>query len=514
MATDDEPSKLPLLIRQANAVWRDTFVVDSPPPHFLETSLKRLERLPCFLAHSHTPWKEQPDELRVLERVSRNVARSGYDSLLRFQFADFRLTNLRPVLARLRRPPDEFEEQDVLTAAQEADRRRTWVTVTPVLLLHRAGVGIAEYYVTFHTPSGPGHTPEEVIELVRMGFQPQVLSLPAEWASALPADLEQTHIRQVIPVLNGVHVTVAGVRDLSQHVFADRLEHDSPEPAKGKRRLKQKPPAESQRPTGSTTVILNETNPMPPEHLPPFVEEYSAPLRGIGAMDVYYHERASWLVERELHDNLSSDQEAGVFLLGNSELILYNQAVWPILENIRQRRLADTEAMASLYLSAHTIVLMEWVYLQEALLRAYIRRLDLLVAAPVPERRAMIATLQNALADLIQYQENITPYATRIEFLERARRYHKLDDLVERFERKQNLLLTYATEYHDFREARAAEFLNWIAGLLAAAELTNIIITLAGITPQNQPTLYVAINIVSIVLVFAVLWFLLRRIRR
>jgi hypothetical protein len=117
----------------------------------------------------------------------------------------------------------------------------------------------------------------------------------------------------------------------------------------------------------------------------------------------------------------------------------------------------------------------------------------------------MIATMQGALSDLIQYQENITPYATRIEFLERTGAYHKLPELSERFERKQELLLNYFSEYHDYREARAAEFLNGLAAVITGASLANIVVTVLRITPgPNAP--YLTINLVSIALVLAILW--------
>jgi hypothetical protein len=121
----------------------------------------------------------------------------------------------------------------------------------------------------------------------------------------------------------------------------------------------------------------------------------------------------------------------------------------------------------------------------------------------------MIGTLQGALADLIQYQENITPFATRVEFLERARNYHKLDQLAERFERKQELILYYASEFHDYRDARATQFLNWLAGILTGAALAELIVTLAGITPQ-ETSLYLGITLGSILLVLAALGALLR----
>ncbi|HQE19593.1 MAG TPA: hypothetical protein PK607_13895, partial [Aggregatilineales bacterium] len=84
------------------------------------------------------------------------------------------------------------------------------------------------------------------------------------------------------------------------------------------------------------------------------------------------------------------------------------------------------------------------------------------------------------------------------EFMQRARAYHKLDELVERFERKQDLLLNYSSEYHDYREARAAEFLNWLAAILAGGELGNLIVNATGMEPAQNVPLYLSVTLGSI----------------
>jgi len=498
--------KISLHVRQMRVIWRDTFVVEAPPPDFLAVSRQRLTEMPLTVADTLAePVRSQPDALRVIERVSRSVAGIGYGDLLRFQLAPFQMTNLRPTLARLRRSPGTLSVGHIREAAAQADVEGAWITVTPMLLLHRAGVGIVQYHATLDA-ADPGLTPDEAVEVVRLGYNFQLLNLPDSWRAMLPTELPHAKsVRVLEPDVEG-HLAVFGLRDLSQYVVASRLSA----PEKSRRRRKQTPVAvKTTRPTGSTTAILLETNPQPSGDLRAFVAEHAVSLRGIGALDTYYRERADWIVERELTDNLSADREVGVYLLGNSELILYNDELEPILEETRSRLgLPDVEHAAT-YHYMHYGVLLEWVYLQEAILRTYLQRLDELAAAPAPRRRDMIGTLQGALADLIQYQENITPFATRVEFLERARRYHKLDQLAERFERKQELILYYASEFHDYRDARATQFLNWLAGILTGAALAELIVTLAGITPQ-QTSLYLGITLGSILLVLAALGALLR----
>jgi len=252
-------------------------------------------------------------------------------------------------------------------------------------------------------------------------------------------------------------------------------------------------------------VVLLCTDPLPGDDIAAFVRDYAPELRGIGSMDTDYSNRASWLIERELGDNLSTDAELGVYLLGTSELLLFNHRLDEAnAYNLRRLRL-DDESLAPTYFYMHYAVLLMWIYLQEAILRAYIHRLDALAGAITPDRKAMVRTLHDALADLVQYQENITPYATRIEFLERARAYHQIDELGERFERKQDLLLSYTSEYHDYREASAAEFLNWLAAVLAGGELGNLIVNAAGIQPSENVPLYLAVTLGSIGVAMAVM---------
>lgn len=519
MSTSPQPEQAPrpdLHVMQMRVVWRDTFIVEHPRGNFLDTCQEVARRLPCYVSDSRVePASQQPDMLAVIDRVSRSVAAVGHPDLLRVQFAPLQMTNLRPSLARWRCPPEQLSDTQIKTAAVDADAASAWIEVTPLLLLNRSGVGIMQYYATINAPFSdkegmplPGYTPEEAIELVRLGIHTQLLSLPDTWRALIPEDAARWRFYRVVGLGPDDNLAVGGLRDLSQVIVA-RLE--TPEPAAApRRRLRRRheevvellPPA---RPTGSTTVVLLATHPQPGADLAGFVKEHALELRGIGAMDSYYLERAAWIVERELGDNLSTDAESAVYLLGNSELILFNDDVFDILHSTRKRLHLKSVEHAATYIYMHYGVLLEWIYLQDAILRAYLRRLDLLAAyTPLP-RREMIDTLQGALFDLIQYQENITTYATRIEFLERARRYHKLDELAERFERKQDLLLTYSSEYQDYREVRAAEFLNWLAAILAGGELGNLIVNAAGITPDENLALYLGATLGSIGVAFAVM---------
>ena len=87
-------------------------------------------------------------------------------------------------------------------------------------------------------------------------------------------------------------------------------------------------------------------------------------------MDTDYRNRASWLIERELGDNLSTDAELGVYLLGTSELLLFNHRLDEAnAYNLRRLRLED-ESLAPTYFYMHYAVLLMWIYFQEAILRA------------------------------------------------------------------------------------------------------------------------------------------------
>jgi hypothetical protein len=496
-----------LLVRQMRVIWRDTFVVEPRQPDFLARSRAVLTALPCYVSDTRVePESLQPEPLRVLERVSRSVAVIGHKDLLRFQFAPLRIVNLRPTLSRLRRPPEMLTPAEIEAAGRQADQAGSWITVTPILVLHRVGVGIMEYHVSLAAP-GEGFTPEEAIEQVRLGIGTHLLDLPPAWRDTLPANLNDWLSNIPVGGHESVCRVICGLRDLSQ-VIAARLSRAL---TGGRpRRRRDDTLVRPARPTGSTTVVLIEVSPQPGADLDAYTAQHAQALRGIGAMDTYYRERSGWIVERDLADNLSPDSEAAFYLLGTSELILFNAGLPAVVESVCRRMHFD-EDTAITYLYAHTCTLMEWVYIQEALLRAYIQRIDALVASGTPRRHEVIAVLQGALSDLIQYQDDITPYATRIEFLEKARAYHKLDQLVERFERKQDLLLDYSSEFYDFREARATEYLNWLVGITTGAALGDLIVNLSGVSAQTMPLVYLGVMLGSIAVVLIVLGLTLRR---
>jgi hypothetical protein len=491
----------PLRVRAMRIIWRDTFLVHPPEGNnraFLTGCRARLEACPPVVALSGQESGQQPELLRVVERVSRGVASLAHPDLLRAQFEPIRVANLRPTLAHYRRAPQHLTADQVRGAAAQADDERAWYTVTPVLLVHRARVGLMSYFVAFDRPAG-GLAPDEAIELVRMGISTQLIRLGDSWRAALPADRAWAGVDHLLDEAPGQSLAVTGLRDLTQYVVAPFL--STPEAAA------------QERPTGSTSVVLLECDPAPDDDFEAFVGEHGVPLRGIGSMDSFYRERAAWLVERELRSNLSADSETAVYLLGNSELILFNRRTPAIIAHTaRRHNLSDEHAATYLYM--HYGVLLEWVYIQDAILRDYLRRLDALAADPHPRRRGVVAALQGALSDMVQYQEHITPYATRVEFLERARAYHKIDSLTETFERKQDLLLSYMSEYHDYRDARATVFLNWLVAILTGAELANLLAAAFGISSQTNRWLYVGVTLGSITLVFVVMIFLLRRSRR
>jgi hypothetical protein len=491
-------------------IWRDTFVVDrAEHSDFLEAALQAMRRLPIHIADRYTRRDQQTDLLRAIERAARNVARTGYDSLCRIQFAPFEIASLDPITARHDMPPNVLTSEHLYEAAMTADHEGAWIRVQPILLLHKAGACIMEYNAMIYGP-GEGFTPEQAIQVVRLGIETLMVRVGDTWGAMLPTTPPLWDKAPVIDAANERSLLITSLRDITQYALAPLIVEATRPRRRGKRDEPENPP----RPTGSTTVTLIETFPPAGQDFTPFVKAYAAPLRGIGAMDAYYQERASWLVERELFDNLSTDAEMAAYLLGNSELFVYNDRLKGLIPETRRRIRTRSSDTAITYMSMHYAALMEWIYIQDALLSAYIRRLDSLAAQQSPRREELIKVLQGALGELVQYQENITPFTNRIEFLTRAGVYHNIPQLAERFERKQELLLAYATEYHDYREARAADFLNWLAGILAAAELSSILIPLTGITQESNPGLYAAIALSAIGLVFIALAVVNRERRR
>lgn len=502
MMTDPAP---PLHVTSMRVVWRNTFVVKDAPRDFLERAAVCARRLACYVSDTEADYEEQSEMLRVVERVSRNVAPGGYPDLLRFELASLRVADLRPTLDRWRCGPDHLLADHVTLAAEDAHRLGAWIEITPMLVLHRAGVGMVEYHARVEALSETGLTPDEAVRIVRLGIHVELLAVTGAWCSLVPEDRAGWGFMHLLERGDDDFVAVTGLRDLSALVQAHMVNGLAP-----RRTSALEVPA--LRPLNSTSVVLLETDPPAGDDIAGFVNQHAQALRGIGAMDTDWRNRAEWLVARELTDNLSTDAEMGLYLLGSSELLLFNHRLAEAnAYNLRRLRLQDA-SLSPAYFYMHYLVLLSWIYLQDAILHAYIRRLDELAAMTPPDRRAMVETLHNALADLVQYQEDITPYTTRVEFMQRARAYHKLDELVERFERKQDLLLSYSSEYHDYREARAAEFLNWLAAILAGGELGNLIVNATGMEPAENVPVYLSVTLGSILVAMLVMTLL--RFRR
>lgn len=503
MTTPQSPPDL--RVNAMRVVWRNTFIIEDAPRDVLDRAAAYVRRLPCYVADAESEYEDQPEMFRVVNRVSRNVAPLGYSNQLRVQFASLRVADLRPTLDRWHCGPDRLTPEQVKLAADDAHQFHAWINITPMLVLHRAGVGMVEYHARIETPADVGYTPNEAVRIVRLGIHTELISITGAWCGLMPDDHPDWGVIHLLERGDDDYVAVAGLRDLSSVVGAHITT------GVGLRPYTSIPQRSALRPTSSTSVVLLETDPPAGDDIGEYVSEHAPALRGIGAMDTDWQNRAVWLVERELSDNLSTDAELGLYLLGSSELLLFNHRLSAATDyNIRKLRLKDT-GLASTYFYMHYLVLLSWVYLQEAILKSYIQRLDELAATSPPDRKLMIDTLHNALADLIQYQEDITPYATRIEFIQRTQAYHQLDQLAERFERKQDLLLNYSSEYHDYRETREAEFLNWLAALLAGGELGNLIVNATGTEPAENPLLYLGVTVGSIVLAIVIM--LLLRLR-
>lgn len=490
-----------LRIHTLRVVWRDTFTIapgPDGPADFLPRALAALQKLPVARGHSEHKTYDQPETLQVLDRASRGVAGLGHPALRRVQFSDVRIANLKPSLDKLRRSPVTITDEEIMAASSEAD----WAWVTPMLLIHQARTCIMKYIACFE--SQPGFSPEEAIALIRMGPNTQLLGLPESWASLLPADGMRWGIPHLLPNGKG-SLAVCGLRDLTRAVIQAHLAENLGLPATVK---------DLERPTGSTTVIIEKTSPLAPVAMDDFISQYAKELRGIGAMDSSYRERAGWLVQREMRENFSSDGEMALFALGNSELILFNEAAEEVMRSIQGRLRLSQYQNAVLYATAHYTTLIEWVYLQETLLRAYIAVMEELARRKEPQREDLIRALHGALEDLVQSQETITPYLIRAEFLERLGRAHQLERLSERFERRQDLLLNYYSEYHDWRETRAQDSLNIVVGGLAAFELASLLVTSLNLNPLSQPLPFAGIIFGSFGLISLLIVLVIRRARR
>ncbi|NDJ54470.1 MAG: hypothetical protein GYB68_15485 [Chloroflexi bacterium] len=490
MSTQDLVEESILEIRQMHVIWRHSFMLRALPDDFLSLAQGWLAELPSSIAVSGA--NSLPPLLSAIERASIGAANGGHQTVLRAQLQNVRLVNLPRSGGRNR---FTLSPQALVDVYLDEIESPTWIEVAPVLALHRSGVGLLEFYASYHHERGqrPFRRLTHAIHYVRSGIYRQVLLMPEGWVK-----LMQDH--QPTRVGGDDYAQVGELLDLSYSVLYDlqAKTHAGLSRAQAKNVLPIDKPI-----TRSATVILAETAPMAGDRFEPFVMEFGAQLRGVGAMDLHYEERAFWLIDEELSHNLSIDSELALFLLGNSELLLFNEQILDLRPGW-QRRGSEPDVLAAY---VRYVILIQWVYIQKTIAQLYLARLDELAGQRPPRRQQVIQVLQGALGDLVHYQDDITGFATNIRFLEEMRAHHNLPDFEDRIEAKQSLLLNYTSENHDFREAQAAEILNWLVGILAGVELADIVAQGVGLSPDIQPT-YGIITVSSIILTFAFLAFL------
>lgn len=344
-----------------------------------------------------------------------------------------------------------------------------WTPLRISLLLHQSGVALIKYTARFEESLS---TPDAVAR-IRLGLQALLLRGPARYANEQLGERERQWVRTIGE--DGDQVTwCAGLRDFSAHVLRHYLQTQlGPQletPFGAPRTTK----------VYSTTLIeIDQTEPRC-EALNDFVaiERHGRALRGVATMDQAYPTRADQLVAESFAEDLSQDEELGLFLLGLSDLVLYTtraDEAWP---HERERLGLADDYVAARYIAGHYACLLEWLYVERYLIEMYDRLLSRSMTRDLmPEE--MLRLQRSSIQDLLEYGEGITPYATRAAIRERAREVLRLPEEQERLEKKRDVVADYVMQKYSLRTNRGIGLLNIIVSATVAFELVQLVMAIA-----------------------------------
>lgn len=165
--------------------------------------------------------------------------------------------------------------------------------------------------------------------------------------------------------------------------------------------------------------------------------------------------------------------------MGLSDFLLYDNKTEKLVPEERKRLKLNSDYLVMKYISYHYECLMDWVYMEQYLIRMYDMLLSRSMARENILPRKMLELQKNSMRDLIEYNEGITPFATRGDILEQARFMYRIPEEQERLEKKRDMVTEYVMQEYSLRTNRGIQVLNMIVSATIAFELMQMIIQIA-----------------------------------
>lgn len=335
-----------------------------------------------------------------------------------------------------------------------------WRTLRVSLLLHQSGVACLRYEARFDD----GLDVEAAVAAARLGLETLVIRTPAGFARELPE-----HVTWVKPVVTEgeQRVWVGSLRDVSSHLLRGQL-RDALSAVLPTRFGE----VRSHKLINTTLIEITDAPAIADKRAATRIESLGRELRGIGSLDVAYATRADQLINEAFSEDLSHDEELGLYLLGASELVLFDQTAKPVLES-ESARLGTDPYLASRYISGHYACLLEWIQLERFLIGMYDSLMSRSMTRDVSPDE-MLALQRSSMQDLLEYGEGITPYATRAACLEHARQLYRLGDEQQRLEKKRDVVADYVMQKYSLRTNNGIALLNLIVSATVAFEVIQL----------------------------------------
>lgn len=235
-------------------------------------------------------------------------------------------------LIRMELPPIEiiderkiylWDDEKVVNAFKE--KKSYKVEVFPAI--HRTGVVMVNMHLHFDTHGGYEVT--KAIELTRINLRTLAIKIPDILVKDLSLGQNEERFRWVQneegTFLVGTlkDFTSELIRPLFQKLLKKKYLIDS---------------IRDYRCISSTLIQIYKTNP-PCKSIDDFIEidNYGKEIRGLGSLDRAYHSRTDVAIYDSFSNNLSADEEAGVFTFGLSDLMLFDSSFQTVVDEVYQK---------------------------------------------------------------------------------------------------------------------------------------------------------------------------------
>jgi hypothetical protein len=364
--------------------------------------------------------------------------------------------------------------------------------------LHTSGSLIFNFHTRFQ--SQEGFLIEEAIENVRLNLRTVMVSIPENFKKYLTLEKNQEYLRWVHQEQDSYVICSLKTytSDVLYPLFRKVLESFALEEPRSRRCF------------SSTLTQIYRTNP-PCESIENFVapQQFGKEILGLGTLDRAFHERSPSLVEEALSQNLSSDEELGVFTFGLSDLLLFDDQFEEVTALTQKKKQLSDFYHAVLYNTTHYTSLLEWVYLEKTIIDRYNRLLSQAISDETTTPEKMLSLQKQSMNDLIGYKAGITPFPSREEFLEKARNAHRIPELQEKLEKKRDLATDYIIQEYTLRTNRSIQLVNLMVAGTAVFGFVEVLLSIRQL-PLEQQGYWHGLTLILFFGTFLSLWFILK----